>query len=119
MLASMNRVIVFVADVQKCASFYRDAFDLDSIPSDDPAGWQELDAGSCRLAFHKANRASGPKGVPNYSHKIVFYSDDVAAIRDELTRRGIKMGKVRTLGDLVLCDGRDPEGHRFQVSNRR
>jgi hypothetical protein len=29
------------------------------------------------------------------------------------------MGKVITFGELVMCDGRDPEGHAFQVSNIR
>jgi len=44
MLAAMGRVIVFVGNVPKCATFFRDAFDLQMIPSDDPDGWQELDA---------------------------------------------------------------------------
>ena len=29
MLAPMNRVIIFVGDVEKCAGFFRDLFDWD------------------------------------------------------------------------------------------
>ena len=122
MLAPLNRVIVFVGDVQKCASFYRDAFGLPFIPSDDPEGWQELDAGPCRLAFHKAHGPDGPvdspTGGPMNPHKIVFHAEDVVETRTELERRGVRMGKVNRFGGLVLCDGVDPEGHRFQISNR-
>ncbi|MEX0886441.1 MAG: VOC family protein [Phycisphaeraceae bacterium] len=122
MLAPLNRVIVFVGDVQRCAQFYRDAFDLAFIPSDDPAAWQELDAGRCRLAFHKAHGPDGPvdapTGGPMNPHKIAFFAEDVVQACAELERRGVQMGKVNRFGDLHLCDGADPEGHRFQISNR-
>lgn len=118
MLASLHRVIIFVGDVQKCAGFYRDVFELAMIPSDDPGGWQELDGGGCRLAFHKARGTEGPTGGPGNPHKIVFHCEDVAATRAELERRGVRMGKIITFGDLIFCDGADPEGHRFQISNR-
>jgi predicted enzyme related to lactoylglutathione lyase len=123
MLAPMNRVIVFVGDVEKCAEFYRDLFDLTPIESEySPSEWLELDAGGCRLAFHKAYGPDGPIDEPTGSssnpHKIVFFADDVPAMREELLRRGAPMEEVNTFGDLTLCDGSDPEGHRFQVSNR-
>ena len=116
MIATMKRVIVFVADVEKCADFYRAMFDLSPIESDLAADeWAELDAGGCRLAFHKAH---GPTGSPAAPHKIVFYAEDVGAVQQELVRRGAPMDAVQTFGDLLLCDGTDPEGHRFQISNR-
>ena len=40
-------------------------------------------------------------------------------MREELLRRGAPMQEVETFGGLVVCDGWDPEGHRFQISNRR
>jgi len=33
----LHRIIIFVADVQKCAAFYRDVFGFELVPSDDPA----------------------------------------------------------------------------------
>ena len=99
MLAPMNRVIVFVGDVEKCAGFFRDLFDLEPLESDhSPGVWLELDAGGCRLGFHKAygpeDPIDEPTGGPGNPHKL------------------------ETFGDLVVCDGWDPEGHRFQISNR-
>lgn len=123
MLAEMKRVIVFVGDVEKCAAFFRDTFDLSPIQSTyAPSEWLELDAGGCRLAFHKAYGPDGPIDEPTGSewnpHKIVFYAEDVPAMREELIRHGASMGDVMTFGDLALCEGTDPEGHKFQISNR-
>ena len=122
MLAQMNRVVIFVGDVEKCAGFFRDLFDLEPIESEySPGVWLELDAGGCRLGFHKAYGPEGPidtpTGGPGNPHKLVFYAEDVAAMREELVRRGAPMQEVETFDDLVVCDGWDPEGHRFQISN--
>ena len=123
MLASMNRVIIFVGDVEKCAEFYRDTFGLPTVESTHaPDEWLELDAGGCRLAFHKAHGSAGPidgpTGGPRDPHKIVFQADDVPATRAVLVARGAAMDAVQNFGDLMLCDGADPEGHRFQIANR-
>lgn len=119
MLAPLKRVIIFVEDVEKCARFYQDVFGFTVVPSDHPSKeWIELETGGCRLAFHKARGAGGPTGRPDNPHKIVFYAKDVAAVREQIVGRGAVMGKVHTFGSLVLCDGRDPEGHVFQISNR-
>ena len=123
MLAGMNRVIIFVGDVECCASFYRDMFQLEVVPSKHVSSeWMELDAGGCRLAFHQAygpdGPTSGPTGSPRNPHKIVFYAENVTAMRDRLVRKGVQMDEIKTFGEISLCDGQDPEGHRFQISNR-
>lgn len=124
MAVPLNRVIIFVGDVQKCARFYRDVFGFGDVPSGEPgsAEWVELETGGCRLAFHKARGSAGPidgpTGGAGNPHKIVFYATDVAATRAELQSRGAEMGKVHTFGNVVMCDGRDPEGHVFRISNR-
>ena len=124
MLAPLNRIIIFVGDVQKCADFFRDVFGFTAVPGDDdPAEWIELDTGGCRLAFHKARGGKGrigfPTGGSRNPHKIVFFAENVAAVRELLVKRGAKMGKLHQFGKLILCDGDDPEGHKFQISNRR
>ena len=123
----LNRIIIFVGNVEKCAAFYHDVFGFKALPSDDP-GWIELDTGGCRLAFHKAHGPKGaidsPTGGAKNPHKIVFFAEDVAKTRDEIVARGIaagvkvKMGEIKKFGKLAFCDGRDPEGHVFQISNR-
>jgi predicted enzyme related to lactoylglutathione lyase len=122
-LTPLKRIIIFVGDVEKCAAFYRSAFDFKPVPSEHPSkDWLELDTGGCLLAFHKAHGAGGaidsPTGSANHPHKIVFYAEDVAAARENLVKRGIAMGPVQTFGKLSLCDGNDVEGHVFQLSNR-
>ena len=120
----LNRIIIFVGDTKACAEFYRDAFDLNPIGewSDE---WAELDGNGCRLALHQAygkdGRLTCPTGSSDNPHKIVFTVDDVAQTRQRLLDKGVQMGEVQSipgLDGLVLCDGADLEGHRFQICNR-
>jgi catechol 2,3-dioxygenase-like lactoylglutathione lyase family enzyme len=115
----LRRVIIFVQDVQACAQFYVDIFGFTRIEADDPPSWQELETGGCRLAFHKVRGFDGPTGSEDHPHKIVFFTDDVASMRSRAIAHGAEMGKVKTFGALTMCDGRDIEGHVFQLSNRR
>ena len=122
-VAPFRRIIVFVGDVDRCAEFYSRVFGFQLLENgDDPGVWRELDTGEARLAFHKAHGpdgpVDGPTGSPHNPHKIVFYSEDVEGTRETLIARGAEMGPVQIFGDLHLCDGADPEGHPFQVSNR-
>ena len=119
-----TRVIIFVADVLKCASFYRDKLGLKPIGvwSDQ---WAEIGEENCMLAFHQAYVEGGkidkPTGSPMNPHKIVFTVDDVESKRRELIEKGVRMDKTlkfEELDNLILCDGYDVEGHRFQLCNR-
>ena len=138
MVAPLHRIIIFVGDVRKCARFYQDAFGFAALPSQHAdAEWMELETGGCGLAFHKAHGPNGAidsatgsamagsamagsamAGSAMHRHKIVFYAEDVESARAAVVARGAVMGDVRKSGDLVLCDGKDPEGHVFQISNR-
>ena len=124
MHAILNRVIIFSGDALKCAAFFRDHFGLKPL-GEWSAEWAELDGGACRLAFHQAHGESGnmttPTGSPQNPHKIVFKVPDVAAARQELVAAGVAMGDlvvIKEYGNLIFCDGTDPEGHVFQLCNR-
>ena len=89
------------------------------------AEWAELEGDGCRLAFHQAYGPEGeiktPTGSMNHPHKIVFTVDDVHKTRDDLIAKGVDMDEIHEfpeIGNLILCDGSDPEGHRFQICNR-
>jgi predicted enzyme related to lactoylglutathione lyase len=120
-LTPLNRIIIFVGDVEKCGNFYRDVFGFTALPGGD-ADWIELETGGCRLALHKAHGSKGrmnsPTGNSKNPHKIVFFAQDVEATRAAIVKRGAKMGKIHSYGSLTFCDGKDPEGHVFQISNR-
>lgn len=103
----MSRVILFARDLKALTTFYRDVLGLTIRQGSAAEGW--VDFGS--LALHRGTPAPG-------SAKIAFFAEDVAKMREGLVGRGAKFGKVKDFGDLVLCDGEDPEGNRIQLSNR-
>ncbi|MDX2004713.1 MAG: VOC family protein [Meiothermus sp.] len=122
MRLEIRRVVVFVRDMEVQARFYREVLGLPLVLNpDDEAQFVEFEAGGCRLALHSGGLPSRAKRPT----KLVFYAQDVAAARAWLASRGAKLGKVKStavdLADgsrLQLCDGQDPEGNPFQLSNR-
>lgn len=110
----LSRVIIFTMDVGRLVEFYKAHFGLEIVGKADD-GWTELNAGGCNLAFHKTSEKTSDKdpGI-----KFVFGSDDVPGERSRLEGLGIKMSKVFEFGDIQMCDGRDPDGNRFQISSR-
>ncbi len=114
MKLSMRRIILYVRDVPALAAFYRDVIGLPVLGDPDDSGWVELDAGGIRLALHNGGAPREWKNAP----RLVFAADDVAAARAMLIGRGASMGSLKIFGALHLCDGKDPEGNIFQISNR-
>lgn len=113
-IQGLSRVILFVRDVAKVQQFFQSNFGMEVIGTPE-AGWVQLRSGGCELALHKA----GSVGVGSASPvKLVFFSQDVESARKELVAKGIKMGKIQTYNELRFCDGADPEGNPFQISNR-
>ena len=109
---SMKRIIMFTRQIDAMATFYRHVLALKQVANE--PGWKEFAAGGCNIALHRGSSEVGTR-----SPKIAFYSNDVAATRDALVRRGASMGKVKSGSGLDLCEGRDPDGNPFQISNRR
>ncbi len=115
MTLAIFRIIYFTNQMKTMTAFYRDVIGLSPIgdPESDPSNFLEFDAGACTIALHK-----GSPGTPASRNKIVFYTDNVAKTREELIARGAKMGTFNPKSTLRLCDGKDPEGNKFQISNR-
>ena len=115
MIGSLFRVMLFVKDVPGVAAFYRDVMGLSVIGEIDPE-WTELDAGGCRIALHKAyGHGEGGEGSPV---KIVFQCNDVPGTKAALEAKGVKMTDITAAHGVQYCDGGDPAGNRFQISNR-
>jgi hypothetical protein len=38
-------------------------------------------------------------------------------MRESLLARGVQMGALQNFPPLIYCDGQDPEGNIFQVTN--
>jgi Glyoxalase-like domain len=94
------------------SAFYREVLGLEQKANQ--PGWKEFDAGAIAIALH-----NGTSEVGRRPPKLVFYSADVAATREMLITRGAKMGKVKSGASLDLCEGKDPDGNPFQISNRK
>ncbi len=111
MRMEIRRIVMFTNQMEKMALFYRDVIGLELKTNE--RGWKEFDAGGIMLALH-----NGTSEVGRRAPKMVFYSSDVAATREALIKRGAKMGKVKSGAGLDLCEGKDPDGNPFQISNR-
>ena len=116
----LMEVILYVQDMGAQVSFYRDLLGLEVK---EPRGegewsgahWVELDTGSCTLALH----AGGQRRLDEDAPKIAFRVSDVPGARQELARRGVPMGKVRSPAPGVqVSDGEDPEGNKFSIESR-
>ncbi|MFZ1321611.1 MAG: VOC family protein [Ignavibacteria bacterium] len=109
------RIILFVNDVLKCTEFYKNILGLKVMGKSDPE-WTELKTGNCCIALHKTGKKSVGKFYNNV--KIVFYKKDVKKAKEQIEKKGIKMGKIFTFEGMNFCDGIDPEGNKFQFSDR-
>lgn len=120
-LMKLLRIVIYVSDPVKCASFYRDHFSLKAI-GDWNSGWAEVEAEGCVIGFHQAYDENGPvkkaTGSPNHPHKISFLATDVEAKRKELLSAGVKMAEVKNFDGWLMCNGVDIEGHVFQITNK-
>jgi catechol 2,3-dioxygenase-like lactoylglutathione lyase family enzyme len=107
----LARIILFTGQMDAMAKFYGEVLGLKRVTAE--KGWQEFDAGSARIALHSGPSSPGVKGP-----KIVFYANDVAALRETLVARGATFGKARQGEMFCLCDGKDPDGNPIQLSDR-
>jgi len=115
MKLSANRIILFVKDPQGVADFYVEKIGLKIVESTEDGKWIDLDAGGVRIGLHHGGKLNKSSSSP----KIVFYSKDVSATAEKLVANGAKMGSIKKFGSLRFCEGQDPEGNRFQISNRK
>jgi catechol 2,3-dioxygenase-like lactoylglutathione lyase family enzyme len=110
MKLDLRRVILYVDDLKAMSDFYENKLGLKVLGREDD--FVDFDAGGAKLALQA--------GVSNPGRtKVCFYAADVSKARQELIDRGVRMGREPGAGDAVkICDGKDPEGNTFQLSNR-
>lgn len=115
-----RRIIYFTSDMKGATAFYKNVLGLK--PKLDPKisadEWIEFEAGGVRIALHKAGNVKGKASTLTRA-KLVFFAREVKKVRQYLIRKKVKMGALHTWGKLMLCDGRDPDGNKFQISNRK
>jgi catechol 2,3-dioxygenase-like lactoylglutathione lyase family enzyme len=112
----LGSTIYFCKSVKAMITFYTTVMGLKltgerDIPLEE---WAELKGkGGFRLCLHKAGKPGSPL---NNRNKLVFRVTDVAQARKYLLGQGVKMEKHSDWTYLETCDGKDPEGNRFQIA---
>jgi catechol 2,3-dioxygenase-like lactoylglutathione lyase family enzyme len=111
-------LIFFVENITRAAEFYQKKLGFRKLKSRHfpETEWVEFDAGGCWFALHAAKKSGA---FQNNWNKIVMYSRNVPKRRTELIAKGVKMGEIFRFKDIELCDGEDPDGNRFQISNHQ
>jgi hypothetical protein len=115
MKLALKRIIIFAKDVTLMYEFYRRTFDIDDGYVAADKKWAELYCDGVNIAFHNGGFSGDKVKYP----KLVFYAGDVEKAKETLINRGADMGKVLVIDELALCNGKDPEGNVFQISNRK
>ena len=116
MRAALNRVILYVRDVEETVRFYETHFGFRALrlPGDRIV---ELVAsrGGANIMVHAAAKGVrlGQAGV-----KLVFEVEDVAALVAESAGRGLDFGKVHPADGYSYANAKDPSGNNIQVSSR-
>jgi catechol 2,3-dioxygenase-like lactoylglutathione lyase family enzyme len=108
---SLKRIVLFTPDLPRLTAFYCDVLGL-PLAVDEP-NFKEFAAGGCGIALHRGASRIGARPP-----KLSFWTEDIAATRDVLIARGAKLGEVKGGADLMLCEGKDPDGNPFQLSSR-
>jgi predicted enzyme related to lactoylglutathione lyase len=118
----LNRVILYVQDVDRLTTFYQQAFGL-PVVEELKGDWSVVDAGPCQLALHRVGRAyrvADPASwrVESNAKLVMTIDRPLAEVRAELTAKGVPMGEIKSYPGLtgLLCDGEDPEGNVFQLA---
>jgi predicted enzyme related to lactoylglutathione lyase len=122
MYASLDRIILYVQDVERLKSFYEAAFQV-PIVQEIRGEWAVLQIGKCQLALHRvgeAYRVDDPSSwqVETNAKLVISVTRDLRELRAELLSKGVPMREIKSFPGLTgpLCDGTDPEGNVFQLA---
>lgn len=122
MHASLDRIILYVQDVDGIARFYKDAFEFPVVQQIE-GEWVVLRAGACELSLRRVGKPYRVADTASWrvetNAKLVFsVSGDLHEVRARLVRKGVPMGDTKAYPGLTgpLCDGTDLEGNLFQLA---
>ena len=121
------RVILFAKDMKAMLAFYEGILGLGRLSGpEDSEDFVSLSAGGIQISLHKIPQryaknitiTNPPAAREDVPMKVAFRVEDVDKMRARLESQGIEMRKIQTSNNVRFCDGIDPEGNVFQISNR-
>jgi len=116
-IQSLSKIIVYVKDMNKQVSFYRDLLglevrELESFNDYSDHIWVEWETGECSLVFHFDPQKQLGKDRP----KLAFKVADLGAAHQALTKQGVELSQINSRsGGIQVADGCDPEGNPFSI----
>ncbi|MGV2975333.1 VOC family protein [Roseibium alexandrii] len=111
----LNRLTLYVRDVEAVAEFYCRHFGYTARPAD--GGLIELhslDEG-CQLLLHPL--AKGRKAGQTLV-KLVFQVEDVVSEKSVLAKKGLEFGPIHQGNGYQFANTKDPAGNAVSISNR-
>ncbi len=115
-MVSLNRILLYVRDIDRSAAFYcrHFGFDARTLPEDRitelvPQG------GGARLMLHKAGKA---QKMGQAAVKLVFDVEDVSGFCAAAAEAGLGFGAVHKADGYTFANAKDPDGNSLQVSSR-
>ncbi|WP_417851868.1 VOC family protein [Thalassoglobus sp.] len=115
----LHEVILYVQDMGRQVSFYRDFLRLPVLfPADlsnvEELDWVTFDTGACKLALHSGGKCDFGFDAP----KFVLSVDDLEKWHSRLSSVAVNVDKIRTPAPGIhVFDAMDFEGNRFSIES--
>jgi len=122
MQIKLDSIILFVGDVEREKTFYREIFKL-VLLEEVKDEWAVLSAGGCNISLHRIGKQYlHSERVKHESNtKLVFETENIINLREELVLKKVEVGEIKTFENYGywVCDGKDPEGNIFQLKQNK
>lgn len=120
MSISLSRLILYVRDVELLKAFYQTHFGF-SVTESIENEWAVLQAGHTEIAFHRvgvAYRDQPAHGDMSNAKMVFSLASGITELREKLLTEGVQMRDLKRYDGFpqLMCDGEDPEGNVFQLS---
>ena len=112
----LNRIILYVKDVERTIAFYESYFGFRAEYEEGDRIVELVSAGGgAALMIHKAGKA---QKTGQAQMKLVFDVEDVEAFIARCREKGLDFGVVHQGNGYVFANARDPSGNPISVSSR-
>lgn len=115
MAAALNRIILYVRDVEACVAFYERHFGFRALRLPGDRIVELVAASGANLMLHAA--AKGVK-LGQVGVKLVFDVEDVEGFRERAANDGLVFGPTHLADGYAYANAKDPSGNNIQVSSR-
>lgn len=118
MKTQLSQIIVYVSDMQKSASFYRDLLGLRLVSGSEQ--WSEFEAGPFHLALHWTNLhddVQGQRVVTAGNAELVFEVENLDSACEEIRHKGGAIDGPQEMEglDVRVAFLRDPDGMAIEL----